>query len=195
MKSIETEIRIPDNAARRFETCRKAGLKPDDLKDILNLKDDYGKGAEHIYSLWLGEKDFNKKMVLELLESDVSEWFYERMPNTPVADAAKQMKVPVRRLAELRMKSGGSFHYGDTEELLRDFWQHYGNRLGIVEDTGKGMMTRTETISRLCQLVAEIEEVRDETKSAWFVHGELQKVGAKVQGILQRIQQEEGGGR
>lgn len=55
------------------------------------------------------------------------------------------------------------------------------------------MMTRTETISRLCQLVAEIEEIRTDTKSSWFVYGELQEVGAKVQDILQRIQQEEGG--
>lgn len=192
MKSIETEIHIPSNAARRFETCRKAGLKPDELKDILKLNDDYGKGAAHIYSLWLREMDFKKKMVLEMLESDVSDFFHDRMPNTPIAEAAKKIKVPVRRLAEDRMKCGGALHYGDIEELLRVFWQQYGNRIGIVEDTSKGMMTRTETISRLCQLVAEIEEIRTDTKSTWFVHGELQEAGAKVQGILQRIQEEGG---
>ena len=54
------------------------------------------------------------------------------------------------------------------------------------------MMTRLETTTRLCELVAEIEEIRSNTKSAWFVYGELQEVGAKVQGILQRIQQEGG---
>ena len=54
------------------------------------------------------------------------------------------------------------------------------------------MMTRLETITRLCELVAEIEEIRSNTKSTWFVYGELQEVGAKVQGILQRIQEEGG---
>ena len=54
------------------------------------------------------------------------------------------------------------------------------------------MMTRTETVTRLCELVAEIEEIRDNTKGCWFVYGELQEVGAKVQGILQRIQEEGG---
>lgn len=54
------------------------------------------------------------------------------------------------------------------------------------------MMTRLETTTRLCELVAEIEEIRSNTKGTWFVYGELQEVGAKVQGILQRIQEEGG---
>lgn len=51
------------------------------------------------------------------------------------------------------------------------------------------MMTRLETTTRLCELVAEIEEIRSNTKSTWFVYGELQEVGARVQQIIKDIQE------
>lgn len=54
------------------------------------------------------------------------------------------------------------------------------------------MMTRIETTTRLCELVAEIEEIRSNTKSTWWVYGELQEVGAKVQRIIQQINEEGG---
>ena len=52
------------------------------------------------------------------------------------------------------------------------------------------MMTRLETTTRLCELVAEIEEIRSNTKSTWFVYNDLQEVGARVQQIIKNIQEE-----
>lgn len=52
------------------------------------------------------------------------------------------------------------------------------------------MMTRTETISRLCALVADIEELRADTKSCWWVYGDLQRLGSEVQHMLERIFEE-----
>ena len=52
------------------------------------------------------------------------------------------------------------------------------------------MMTRTETISRLCQLVAEIEEIRTNTSQQWWVYGDLGKIGEDLQGMLKDLQEE-----
>ena len=53
------------------------------------------------------------------------------------------------------------------------------------------MMTRTETISRLCQLVAEIEEIRTNTEEGYASH-ELQKMSEKLQDMLQLMQEHDG---
>ncbi|MBQ6729933.1 MAG: hypothetical protein IJQ83_07370 [Bacteroidales bacterium] len=133
MTRLETEISIPDSVARRFETCRKAGLKPRELRDILKLKDDYGNGAGHIYSIWLREKEFEKNMVVDMLRSDVSDYIHELMPGKPFQEAVKQVEVPLRMLSENRMQYGGRLHYRNTDELLCAFWQRYGTGLKVKE--------------------------------------------------------------
>lgn len=53
------------------------------------------------------------------------------------------------------------------------------------------MMTRTETITRLCELVAEIEEIRSNIEE-WWVGNELRIVGEKLQNLLQTMQEQQG---
>ena len=53
------------------------------------------------------------------------------------------------------------------------------------------MKTRTEIISRLCQLVAEIEEIRTNTEE-WWVGNKLRNVSGKLQNLLQTIQEQQG---
>lgn len=136
MKTIETTIYIPDNVARRFETCRKAGLSPDELNDILRLQVRYGKSASRVYSIWLDEMGFEKKMVLEMLAGDVSDYVHERMPNTPFEEALRQIEVPMRQFAEERMKRGGSKHYGSVELLLQNFYRLHGGIYGKEKKEG-----------------------------------------------------------
>ena len=51
-------------------------------------------------------------------------------------------------------------------------------------------MTRTETITRLCELVAEIEEIRTNTEECWVGY-ELRDIGEKLQDMLQTMQEQQ----
>lgn len=138
MKTIEAEIIISASVSRRFEICRKAGLSPEKLDDILKLNRDYGKNTAYIYSLWLEEFDFDKNMILQRIHNRVSDYVYYNMPGTLFKEALKQVKVPLRKFAEEVMKTGGSKYFGSVDELIVEFKNHnkYTKDLIEVEEGG-----------------------------------------------------------